>query len=67
MQELDELKRLELLAARKANVYGRILTDVTLSKTMQEISAFHAERAKTVARLLGEEIEIKVGGDDHEA
>ncbi|MBO5362983.1 MAG: hypothetical protein J6A46_01490 [Clostridia bacterium] len=67
MQELDELKRLELLAACKAAVYGRTLTDVTLSKTMQEISAFHAERAQAVARLLGEEIEIKVGGDDNEA
>ena len=61
---MEELKRLELLASRKAAVYGRTLTDVTLAETMQKLSEFHQERAQVIAQCLGEEVEN--GGVENE-
>ncbi len=51
---LSILRRLEELAARKASVYGRTLTDQTLAEFMQELAQKHTERGAALAALEGE-------------
>ena len=66
MQSLKELKKLEILAQRKACVYGRTLTDVQLAKLMQELVSLHGERAEKLSRLLGEDCRVKVEVEEDE-
>ncbi len=51
------LKRLEELAARKASVYGRTLTDQELAQYMQGLAQSHTERTQRLAELDGEMLE----------
>lgn len=67
MQTLKELKKLELLGQRKASVYGRTLTDVQLSKLMQDLAKVHGERAQTLSSLLGEACKTETGDEKDEA
>ena len=67
MQTLKELKKLELLGQRKASVYGRTLTDVQLSKWMQDLAKVHGERAQTLSSLLGEACKKETGDENNEA
>ena len=67
MQSLKELKKLEILAQRKACVYGRTLTDVQLAKLMQELVSLHGDRAEKLSLLLGEECKAKVEVEEDEA
>ena len=67
MQSLKELKKLEILAQRKACVYSRTLTDVQLAKMMQELVSLHGERAERLSMLLGEECKAKVEVEADEA
>lgn len=48
------LKRVEELAARKASVYGRTLTDQELAQYMQGLAERHTKRAQRLAELDGE-------------
>lgn len=66
MQSLKELKKLEILAQRKACVYSRTLTDVQLAKLMQELVSLHGERAEKLSQLLGEECKAKVEVEEDE-
>ena len=67
MQGLKELKKLEILAQRKACVYSRTLTDMQLAKMMQELVSLHGERAERLSSLLGEECKAKVEVEENEA
>ena len=67
MQSLKELKKLEILAQRKASVYGRTLTDVELSGLMQDLAKLHGERAQTLSSLLGEECRTETEDKTDEA
>ena len=67
MQSLKDLKKLEILAQRKACVYSRTLTDVQLAKMMQELAELHIERAEKLSQLLGEECKEKVEVEENEA
>jgi hypothetical protein len=60
MQALNGLKKLEILAARKATVYGRTLTDVRLARQMQDLAGLHGRRAQTLSALLGEECRAEI-------
>ena len=62
MREIEELKRMEGLAERKAGLYGRVLTDVALANEMQDLAKFHGDRAQSLADLMGVD-----GGADDEA
>ena len=53
MREIKVLKRMEALAQRKAAVYGRVLTDVSLANEMQDLAKFHGGRTQSLADLLG--------------
>ena len=64
---VEKLKRLEGLAQRKASVYGRVLTDVTLAEEMQALAEFHGERMQEIASLLGEEVKIQKEDAEDEA
>lgn len=66
MQTLKALKKLELLAQRKASVYGRTLTDVQLSKLMQDLAKVHEERAQTLSSLLGEKCKMETEDENNE-
>ena len=63
MKEIETLKMLEGLAERKAAVYGRVLTDVTLATEMQDLAEFHAERVASLATLLGEDVSQEDGNE----
>ena len=63
MKEIEKLKELEGLAGRKAAVYGRVLTDVTLAAEMQGLAQFHAERMDSLASLLGEDVKQENGNE----
>ena len=67
MQGLKELKKLEILAQRKACVYSRTLTDVQLAAMMQQLVALHGKRAEKLSTLLGEECKAKVEVEEDEA
>ena len=67
MQSLKELKKLEILAQRKACVYSRTLTDVQLAAMMQQLVALHGKRAEKLSTLLGEECKAKVEVEEDEA
>ena len=67
MQGTEWLKGMEALAQRKASVYGRVLTDLTLAEEMQNLAQFHGERVQALAELWGEEVEKTDGGADDEA
>ena len=64
MAEVEELKRLEGLALRKASVYGRVLTDVTLAEEMQALAEFHGERLQALASLFGEDMDMGAQGNE---
>ncbi len=53
MREIEKLKQMEALAERKTNVYGRVLTDITLANEMQDLAKFHGGRAQSLADLMG--------------
>ena len=64
---LSILRRLEELAARKATVYGRTLTDQELAEFMQGLAEKHTERGMALAALDGalpKENEKQGGGKD---
>ena len=63
MKEIEALKMLEGLAERKAAVYGRVLTDVTLATEMQDLAQFHVERVAALASLLGEDVPQENGDE----
>ena len=67
MQETVGLKRMETLAQRKASLYGRVLTDLTLAEEMQTLADFHGERMQSLAELIGEEPGKNGGNDSDEA
>ena len=67
MQGLKELKKLEILAQRKACVYSRTLTDVQLAAMMQQLVVLHGRRAERLSSLLGEECKAKVEVEEDEA
>jgi hypothetical protein len=58
---------METLAQRKASLYGRVLTDLTLAEEMQNLANFHGERVQALAELMGEEPEKMSGGAEDEA
>ena len=64
MENIERLKGLELLAMRKASVYGRTLTDVELANMMQALAKEHGLRAAALGALLGEKPQKDKGGDD---
>ncbi len=53
LQALSALLTAEGLAAKKARLYSKTLTDVSLAARMQEISARHADRYAQLLALLG--------------
>ena len=63
MKEIEALKMLEGLAERKAAVYGRVLTDVTLATEMQDLAKFHSGRMASLAGLLGEDVPQENGDE----
>ena len=67
MHTLKMLKKLELLAQRKASVYGRTLTDVQLSGLMQDLAKVHGQRAQTLSSLLGEACKTETEDEKDEA
>ena len=67
MHGTEWLKGMETLAQRKASVYGRVLTDLTLAEEMQNLAQFHGERVQALAELTGEEVEKTDGGAGDEA
>ena len=64
MEKLQRLKGLERLAMRKASVYSRVLTDISLANEMQSLAEFHAGRMESLAQLLGEEVAKESGSED---
>ncbi len=64
MENIERLKGLELLAMRKASMYGRTLTDVELANMMQALAKEHGLRAAALGALLGEKPQKGKGGDD---
>ena len=67
MNEVEKLKDWERLAGRKASVYGRVLTDVTLATEMQKIAEFHQERVVALAQILGIDVKKEKGDEGNEA
>lgn len=66
---LCELTAWETLAERKTAIYARLLTDPSLAKAMEELSARHARRRNALASLSGEKnktTEKSVEGDKAE-
>ena len=67
MNGVEKLKDWERLAGRKASVYGRVLTDVTLATEMQELAEFHQERVVALAQILGIDVKKEKGDKGNEA
>lgn len=67
MNQVKELMQLERLAVRKAEVYGRVLTDVSLAGEMQALAKFHGERESALAQILGMDGKLDKVGDENEA
>ena len=56
-REKESLKRLYLwedLAEKKARIYARLLTEVSLAKDMEELAERHKERKTTLASMIEE-------------
>ena len=56
-REKDALRRLAILedlAAKKASVYGKLLTDMRLADEMQKLSKNHEERKTLLVKLSAE-------------
>ncbi|MBQ7879924.1 MAG: hypothetical protein IJ317_04680 [Clostridia bacterium] len=69
-ETLERLWKLEDLAAKKAGIYSKLLTEQSLAENMQEISARHTARNGALERLLfGEKSKetSKNGGENNEA
>ena len=68
-ETLERLLKLEDLAAKKAGVYAKLLTEQSLAKDMEEISKRHAGRKSLIEKLLyGENCpKTKNGGEENEA
>ena len=49
---LTELIAMEDLAEKKTKIYSRLLTDTSLAKAMEALSARHAERKQTLTALM---------------
>ncbi len=49
---LEKLIELEDLAQKKANIYGRLLLDVSLAKEMEGLAARHEDRKARLECLL---------------
>ena len=53
MRNMKRLTEMEGLAARKASLYGRTLTDVSLANVMRDLAEFHGERVCSLGDLAG--------------
>lgn len=53
MRNIKRLTEMEELAARKASLYGRTLTDVALANVMRDLAEFHGERVCSLGDLTG--------------
>ena len=56
-REKETLRRLYLwedLAEKKARIYSRLLTEVSLAKDMEELAERHKERKTTLASMIEE-------------
>ena len=51
MRNMKRLTEMEGLAARKASLYGRTLTDVALANVMRDLAEFHGERVCSLGDL----------------
>ena len=51
MRNIKRLTEMEGLAARKASLYGRTLTDVALANVMRDLAEFHGERVCSLGDL----------------
>ena len=54
MRNIKRLTEMEGLAARKASLYGRTLTDVALANVMRDLAEFHGERVCSLGDLTGD-------------
>lgn len=52
---LQNLVALEALAEKKASIYARLLTEVTLAQKMETLAEAHKQRKQALQTLLGEE------------
>ena len=53
------LAKREDLAEKKAKIYSRLLTEVSLAETMETLAVRHAERKKELLRLAGKKEDQK--------
>ena len=60
-QTFARLLETETLAAKKANVYGKLLTEPHIAQTMEEIAGRHTGRVETLANVLGLQKDKKNG------
>ena len=59
---LTVLSQMEDLAEKKARIYARLLTDVSLAKAMEELSLRHEKRKeKCVALVIGKVVKKQNG------
>ena len=66
-ETLERLWKLEDLAAKKAGIYSKLLTEQSLAENMKEISARHSERMAALETLLfGESRKAKKEKEDGE-
>lgn len=74
MRNMKRLTEMEGLAARKASLYGRTLTDVALANVMRDLAEFHGERVCSLDDLAGgcgedgslDDVASGCGGDGNE-
>ena len=50
--QIETLRQMENLAAKKAGIYSRLLIDARLAKKMEELQTRHKEREKALEELL---------------
>ena len=70
LSEIDEEKNslqtllsLVNLAEKKARIYSRLLTDVSLAKSMEKLACRHEEEKTTLQALLGDKKSKKARGE----
>ena len=60
---LDNLIKLEDIAAKKTKIHSRLFIDPALAKTMEELSLRHEKRKQTLLKILqGKEIDLENDG-----
>ena len=52
---LQQLISVEDLAEKKASIYARLLTEVSLAQRMEKLANAHKQRKQALQALLGEE------------